>query len=360
MHETAANHLVHAWEARYTPDFSKLTFREKYLNIYNLLELASPKGRKKTAEEVKRLLSFKCNIAGIHSNILFSYIPNIVNLVDSRKLSQYIQLVYEQVLEIYQQQPPLSLPNSFSAAERSYLEALEVSDDFFSQWAKYAVRLTKVEQLSRELQPSIQQLREQYLLVDKNRALGFLSTQFHFSTTNILHQLQLAEQLLLSPYFKFVEEQVCIPWQRVCAAAAGHPRGSRRLTLVQQLLPASGEIAINVHRRASQIYPNHHSRRGKLNHPGVQASTIRDIEMFQAYLWLCVLERSMAAVENELIPLCALVFPSINVQWELVESIIPLLVDEFQARVDPHQMHLLRTYTEQMQQMFANYEPTLN
>ncbi|NEO97463.1 MAG: hypothetical protein F6K58_01870 [Symploca sp. SIO2E9] len=360
MHEIAANHLVHAWEARYVPDFSKLTFRETHLNIYNLLELASPKGRKNTAKEVKKLLSLKCDVAGIHSNLLFSYIPNIVNLTNSQQLSQYVQLVYEKVLEIYQQQQPLSLPASFSETERGYLEALEVSDDFFRQWVEYAVRLTKVEQLSQELQPSIQKLREQYLLMDESRAIGFISTQFHFSTTNILHQLQLAEQLLLSPYFKFVEEQVCIPWQRVCAAAAQHPPGSQGLILVQQLLPASGEIAINVHHRASQMYPNHHSRRGKLSHPGVQASSIRDIEMFQAYLWLCVLERSMAAVENELLPLCALVFPSIDVKWELVGGIIPLLVDEFQARVDPSQMHLLRTYTEQMQQMFAHYEPTLN
>ncbi|NET08024.1 MAG: hypothetical protein F6K16_25615 [Symploca sp. SIO2B6] len=359
MHKIAAHHLIHAWEARYTPDFSKLTFREKHLNIYKLLDLASPRGRKNTAEEVKQLLNFKCQVAGIHSNILFSYIPNIVNLVDAKRLSQSIQVVYEKVLEIYQQQPPLTFPDSFSAAEQGYLEALEVSDGFFRQWVNHAVRLTKVEQLSRELQPSIQQLREQYLSIDECRAIGFLSTQFHFSTTNILHQLQLAEQLLLSPYFKFVEEQVCIPWQRVCAAAAKYLPGSQRLILVQQLLPASGEIAINIHRRASQIYPNHHSRRGKLNHPGVQASSIRDIEMFQAYLWVCILERSMAAVENELLPLCALVFPSIDVQWELVEGIIPLLVEEFQARVEPQQMGLLQTYTKLMQKIFADYESNL-
>ncbi|NEO32189.1 MAG: hypothetical protein F6K36_17500 [Symploca sp. SIO3C6] len=354
MHNITANHLINSWQARYTPDFSTLTLKEDKINFHELMKLTSSKGREKTASEVQRLLDLKCEIAGIRSNIIFSYIPNIVKLTDYKHLSQYIQQIYHHLMEIYKQQPPLSLPASISNTEKVFLSAVNISGDFFKQWVTPVVRLPTVQQVFRELQPKIEQLRIEHLSTGDRRAIGFVSTQFHFSTTFILNQLQLSEQVLLSPYFKFVEEQVCIPWQRVCEAAAQHTPGSRKLALVQQILPASGEIAVNVHRRACQMYPNHRSRRGKLNEQGVKASSIRDIEMFQAYLWLCVLEDSMAAIEKELLPLCVLVFPSIDVDWELVEQIVPLLIDEFRVRMKPEQMLLLQPYTEAMQQLFGD------
>jgi hypothetical protein len=172
----------------------------------------------------------------------------------------------------------------------------------------------------------------------------------------VLNRLTLAEQVLLSPYFKFVEEQVCIPWQRVCAAATKHEPDSPLLATVLQMLPASQEIAKQVYHRAAQLYPNHRSRRGGLMEPGVRASSIRDIEMFQGYLWLCTLEGNMTAVEQELLPLCIMVFPSIDVAWELVEHILPLLVNEIQTRLLPAQMRLLLPYTQAMQQLFSNLE----
>lgn len=354
MYNSNASHLINAWQTRYIPDFSTLTLKEKQINFYELMKLTSSKGRQNTADEVQRLLSLKCEIAGIRSNILFAYIPNIVKLADYQHLSQYIQAIYHNLMEIYKQQQQLSLPASLSNTEKGFLGAVNISSDFFKQWVMPAVRLPTVQQLSTELQPKIEQLRVEHLSTPDRRAIGFVSTQFHFSTTFILNQLQLSEQVLLSPYFKFVEEQVCIPWQRVCDAAAKHAPGSPKLALVQQMLPASGEIAVNIHRQACKMYPNHHSRRGKLDEPGVKASTIRDLEMFQAYLWLCVLEDSMAAVEKELLPLCVFVFPSIDVSWELVKQIVPLLLDQFSIRIKPQQMLLLQPYTNAMQKLFAD------
>ena len=81
------------------------------------------------------------------------------------------------------------------------------------------------------------------------------------------------------------------------------------------MLPACHDIAKTVYRRAVKLYASHQSRRGKLSHPGVMASAIRDLEMMQGYLWLCVLENNFIAVEQELIPLCVLVFPSVQVTW---------------------------------------------
>jgi len=356
MENASADCIVKYWEERYVPDISTLSSKEKNLNFSRLLELSSPQHREKTVAEVERLMRIQCDFAGIKSNILFSYIPNVVNLSDTQQLSQYIQLVYHAALEVYKQQPPLSVPTPLSEVERQLLGTIDISSNFFKHWVMPAVRLRTTKQLSRELRPIFERLRQQHLLAENPRAIGFISTQFHFSTTFVFNHLKLPEQVLLSPYFKFVEEQVCIPWQRVCRAAAKHALYSPSLTLVQKLLPASQEIALNVHRSAAKLYPNHFSRRGNLNHPGVKASSIRDIEMFQAYLWLCLLENSLAVVEEELLPLCMMVFPSIDVKWELVKQIMPLLVEEFKTRLQPEQMSILLPYTQGIEHLFSKAE----
>ena len=64
----------------------------------------------------------------------------------------------------------------------------------------------------------------------------------------------------------------------------------------------------------------------------------------------------MLAVEEELLPLCMMVFPSIDVTWKLVEQLLPLLVAEIQAKVSADQMRLLQPYTQAMQQLFSNLE----
>lgn len=84
------------------------------------------------------------------------------------------------------------------------------------------------------------------------------------------------------------------------------------------------------------------------------ASTIRDLQMFQSYLWLCVLEGNMASVEQALLPLCQMVFPSVNVAWDLVKQVLKLLVDELMTRVDLEQKRLLLPSTQAMQQLFSD------
>jgi hypothetical protein len=78
--------------------------------------------------------------------------------------------------------------------------------------------------------------------------------------------------------------------------------------------------------------------------------------MFQVYLWLCALEGSATVVEQELLPLCMMVFPSVDVTWELVEQMLGLLVDELMNRLKPEQKPLLMPYTQAMQQLFSNPE----
>lgn len=349
---TSVECLRQLWAQRYLPDLS-ISSQKGGLSFSQLVEVASPEGRTKTVAKLKRLLQTDCEFAGIQTNALFSYIPQIVNLAEARRLAVCIGHVYEKALEIYLQPPSLSplvsMPRSSSSS--SLTKAVNFSNNATTAWA-----LPMLNQLITVLEPVLLQLRERLLLASDSRTLGFMTTQFHFSSYLLLKHLTTPEQVLLSPYCRFIEEQVSIPLKRVCSAAARHDLDSPTMITIQQLLPKSLEIASTVYQRATKLCSTHCSRRGGLSDPGVMNSIVRDLQMFQAYFALCVLEGSMAAVEQELLPLCVMVFPSIGVTWKLVEQMLRLLIDELMVRVDPVQKRLLLPYTQSMQLLFSNLE----
>ena len=350
LHNTAADRLVKLWAKRYVPDLSTLSSSQGKLSISEVIQAASPEARTQTAAKLQRLLQTSCELAGIKTNILFSYIPNVINLSEAGRIAQSAVRVYEKVLDIYKQQSaPLAPQAAISQTETFKIDALP-------EWARQALELPDIQQLALKLEPELIQLQEKYLSTQDGRTRGFLSTHFHLSTKQILNRLTLAEQVLLSPYFKFIEEQVCIPWQRVCAAAAKHQPDSPTLALVEQMLPKSEEIALTVYRRAVELYPHYRSYRGSLSESGVAASTLRDLNMFQAYFWLCVLEKSMTSVEQELLPLCQMVFPSVEIKGELIESILQLLFETILERVDSKEKFWIKSYTLAIQEIFSNFE----
>jgi hypothetical protein len=348
----SVDRLSQLWAQRYVPDLSTLSFKESNFSISKLIDAASPKGRTQTVAKLERMVEIRCQCAGIKTNIIFSYIPNVVNLTESRGIATVAAQVYQKILEVYQKQ--VTLPSTWINPLNRV--SVDVSNEIFRLSVMPRLSLAEVKQLAMEIEPLLLKFQEQHLASADRRTAGFMSTQFHLSAKLVLDRLTLPEQLLLSPYFKFVEEQVCIPWQRVCSAAAQHNLDSPIFVLAQELLPLSSAIAKKVYSKAAHMNPNHRSLRGVLSNPGVKASSIRDIEMFQAYLWLCALEGNMSAVEEELLPLCMMVFPSIEVSWKLVEQLLPSLVAEIEGRVSPDRIQLLMPYTQAMQQLFSNLE----
>jgi hypothetical protein len=355
---TAVKLLVQLWAQRYVPDLSTL-FPVESLTISKLLEASSKEGRAKTVTRMEHLIQTNCDRAGLKTHDLFSYIPNVVNLDDARRLADSAGSIYLKALDVFWQQSPnaaaltavpMGTNSDFSR------EPLDLSNHALIQWAQKAIDLPAVEQLAVMLEPFILRLQEQHLISRDLRTIGFISTQFHFTSELALKHLTLPEQVLLKPYFKFIEEQTCIPWQRVCAAAAKHEPDSSGLAVIRRMLPMSRKIAETVYNYSVQLYPKHRSRRGGLNDPWVKASTIRDMEMLQSYLWLCVLEESMTAVERELIPLCVMVFPSIDVKWEFVARMTKILMDEVLMHVEPKHKSLVLPYAQIMQELFSNLE----
>lgn len=354
VNNTASEYLVKLWAKRYIPDLFIVSLEEQRLAVSGLLEAASPEGRAKTVAKLQRVIKVNCECAAIKTNSLFSYIPNVINLTESSQIADFVSQIYQKILAIYSQQSPVITTQQETGFSLTKDVDFNSDANVLTNSDMPLLKMPAIEQLSREFEPILKQLREKHLSARDPRMIGFVSTQFHFSTKLVLARLTPSEQVLLSPYFKFIEEQICIPLQRVCTAAANYELDSPALTIVQQMLPASRDIASTVYNRAAQLYPTHRSRRGRLMDDGIKASTERDLEMFQVYLWLCFLEGNMTSVENELIPLCIMVFPSVDVTWELVSGILQLLLDEIIERVTPNYHQLLLPYTQAMQQLFSN------
>lgn len=313
----------------------------------DLISAISREGRLKTAQKVERKLRAGSEFAAIQTNDLFTYVPNVINLDEARRIASFVEKIYAKVIDAYKTQ-------KISPAWLALVSTVNQSTNVLDLWEKAgALTLLSIEQMARDVEPLILALQEQHLDCSDRRTIGFMSTQFHFSTGVLLSSLSPIEQLLLKPYLRFVEEQVCIPWQRICTVAGQYPLGSPVLAAVKSMLQKSAEIERMTYKEMLSRFPMHHSRRGLLNRPEVAASSTRDINMFQAYIALCVLEDSLSSVESELLPLCMMVFPSIQVEWMLVETGVNAIVDAVQSVLAPDSAVLIKPYALGVQSLFA-------
>ncbi|MUG98455.1 hypothetical protein F7734_41635 [Scytonema sp. UIC 10036] len=332
--------LLKLWAERYAVDISSLSKNPKFYG--ELVKAAWPEARALTAAKLlKTVLERTSRQAVIQAKSLYQYIPDIIDFQAEHRIAQFACKVYQTLLSFYQQQSGLVVTPIVKQMTYGNEEATLVLQT-----------IPSVEKLVNELEQSLLKYQEQHLIAKEQRVLGFLTTLFNFTNQLLVNQLTPVEKVLLCPYFKFLEEQVSIPWQRICVAAAKHQLGSPALALVQQMLPIASEISSIVYCRLLQVLPNYQSVRGSLGHPEIAHSCLRDLDMFQAYLWLCVLEESLRPIEQELVPLCVMVMPNVGVEWEMTNKWKRQLVDEIESRVQPEQKPLLLNYTQGMESAF--------
>lgn len=342
----SVNRLIKIWANRYVPDLSLLYEVSDRTSAYTALALAaSPTGRALTTERISGFfVNIRCKMAALKSYGLYASNANKFDLNEASQLSSHALIVYEKLLEIYQQ------PSFCATSVKGMPLAAAAINSLHGSLGSWG--MPPIEELAQTLEPVLLEFQQQHIAAKNWRTLGFITTLLNFSNELIPKKLTLPEQVLIKPYFQFVEEQVALPWERVCAAAANHPLGSPALTLVEQLLPHSRDIAIAVYQRLQKLLPNHRSRRGKLTDPGITHSCLRDLEMFQAYLWLCLLEGSLAPIKHELVDLCVMVMTGVKVKWEMTELWNKVLAEEILARVTPEQALIVLPYTEGLQQAF--------
>lgn len=326
----SAERLLNLWARRYTPEISSLVANSSSCD--ELLKAATSEGRASTARKLRdKMLDINCQMGWIQTKNLYSYIPNVLDLGEARRITKFSFRVYKKLLEIYQQQSP----------------KIEVENNSLSQWV-----IPAVEELSYALEPILIIFQEQHVASKDWRSLGFMTSQLNFANKLMLKKLTIAEKALLSPYLKFVEEQVAMPWARVCSKAASYQLDSAELKLVEQMMPIASEIAQSVYGKLTELLPDSRSRRGKLIDKGISHSCNRDLTMFQTYILLCFLEKSMQPIQQELIPLCAMVVEGVEIKWELTQKWCEVLASEMESRLDSQQKELLQPYTQGMKQAF--------
>jgi hypothetical protein len=206
--------------------------------------------------------------------------------------------------------------------------------------------------LSVQISADLGGIRNKWTNLDP-RVISFVSMQFHHTGRELISELPQKEQILLSEYFKVIDDHLYMPLQRAYEAAAKEDYNSPRLDLVQQLLPMSGKIAQDICKRVIDLYPNYQSASGLLSKPSVRVSSLRDVEMFQVYLWVCVLEGDIDALQQELFPLCLMLYPTLNVSWELVRQMLHLMGQRIHAELSAKQAATLQPYIQALWVMFS-------
>ena len=215
----------------------------------------------------------------------------------------------------------------------------------------YAEQLTP-QRLCVFISSDIGSIREKYTAIDP-RVIGFVSMQFHYCGQLLLEPLSPPDREILSHYFKVIDDHLYIPLQRFYDISAQYDYHSPALESIRKLLPPSSEIARKISSRILDLYPNYCCHSGLLNDSTVRVSSIRDIEMFQVYLWICVLENSIAAIQQELFPLCVMLYPPLKVRWELVRQMLHLLGNELQTRLTTQQQALFMPYFQSLWELFS-------
>lgn len=185
------------------------------------------------------------------------------------------------------------------------------------------------------------------------RLLGFVSMQIHYTGERLLEAISSTERLLVQDYLKVLDDHLYMPLHRAYEAAGKKALHSIDLTAVQSLLPQSGQIAQDICSRVVQTYGTYRSQSGLLKDFKVLVSSIRDVEMFQIYLCVCLLEGSIAAFQEELFPLCVMLYPPLQVEWWLVRLLVEQLEEAFDAHLSTEIAGRFRPYLTAMQELFA-------
>jgi hypothetical protein len=341
--------LAQQWAKKYVQNLQIDHKAQENSVTSNLSEIVSPMRRKRTAKKIMESLrtvsakSWNKTEALLSTEVIQHGIdPNLINpweiAGDSFK-------IYQKTLDVYTQQAVLRpLCQVIELAEENNTLDEQVLEVYTDQLAP--------SQLATVIGKEIGAIRKKYTSVD-SRVIGFVSMQFHYTSQMLIQPLEPIERSLISAYFKVIDDHLYMPLQRVYKAAAQHDYNSLALSAVQQLLPVSTQIAKNICQSVIELYPNYQSMSGILNSSQVKISSIRDVEMFQVYLWLCALEGSIAAIQQELFPLCVMLYPKLKVHWELIRQMLHLLGQEITTRLTPQQADTVMPYFQVLWQMFS-------
>ncbi|MEG4353291.1 hypothetical protein QUA74_26775 [Microcoleus sp. LAD1_D3] len=241
------------------------------------------------------------------------------------------------------------------AIDPSLINSLEIAADSRTLYWKaidaYADR-EPVFRLSVLVGKDLIKVRRKYSETDP-LVLGFVTVEFQYISKILLGCLSESERAEFAPYLKVIDDYLHIPYGEINEAAANQPANSRALLAVQHLLQHTTQIASAVYARASFQHQGYRSSSGYLSDREVKISGIRDVEIFQSYLCWCVLEGSIHPVQQELFPLCVMLYPKLHVSWELVQDMLLILFWEICERLPPEDLTIFLPYLRTLTEMFS-------
>lgn len=311
--------LAALWARKYYVAVTATDEQPALKNADNLKEVTSKEGRQRTAEKLMQNLNLASAQAWSLTETLLSeeirrhgINPELINPLE---IAADTRMLFQKVLDAY--------------AERSTPRRLSVI-----------------------VGKEFGQVRQKYTSVDR-RAIGFVSMQFHYTGQKLLEWLASTERVLWMPYLKVMDDHMYMPLQAAYEAAANHPFDSPALSAVQHLLPVSSKIAVSVCQQVSRLHPNYKTYSGPLTDVTVRTASVRDVEMFQVYLCLCVLEDDIRSVQQELFPLCVMLYPRLNVRWRLVQDMLKTMGWDMHDRLPANDMATFLPYLRTLTEMFS-------
>jgi hypothetical protein len=341
--------LAQQWAKKYLQGLHFNVENAETSHELNLESIVSNAGRARTADE---LMSSLRTISAKAWNKTEALLAREIRrhrinprLINPWEIAGDSFRIYEKTLEVYTQQaPPRKLSMVMGMAPEGnplYEKALEI----------YTEQVAP-SHLATVIGRDIGLIRKKYTSADP-RVIGFVSMQFHYTSQMLLEKVSSLERSLVGAYFKVIDDHLYMPLERAYDAAAKHDYESPALKAVQLMLPVSTEIAKKICQRVIELYPTYRCYSGFLRESEVKISSIRDVEMFQVYLWVCALEGSVTAIQQELFPLCVMLYPTLKVQWELVRQMLHLLGQEIQNRLPPEPSATLMPYFQVLWEMFS-------
>ncbi len=186
------------------------------------------------------------------------------------------------------------------------------------------------------------------------RVIGFVSMQVHYSGQFVLDTLSPKEQAEVAPYFKVLDDYLYMPLYRAYEAAAQYNLEAKELQTAQQLLKHTTQVATQICQLIIDRNHDHRVYSGYLRESRILTSSIRDVEMFQVYLCVCILEGSLNAIQEELLPLCFMLYPPLQVNWSLVQQMLMALQESLEQVLDPVSAQMIAPYLKAIQEVFLS------
>lgn len=346
----ADNELLKIWVARYLPDLGTISSQVRPHIEQRLRQTILDESRQATAHKIRSCLATDWGLAAAETQALLLAAGISIDTWDLQNLSIHIHKVYETLIDGYE----------YSFIFSPVLDHLYNIESETGRLEAAALVIPKFETLMLTLGPMLHELKALYFSSINRHLIGFMTTHMQFTQRLILSHLSIDERIWLVPYLQLLDELTCMPWRRICSMASAATHHPDLVALVKRMLPKMGAISLLAYQKALQTYPHHISYQGRLHSESVQRSSMRDLNMFQTYIWLCFLEDNVSAIEKKLLPVCVQAFALTNVKWELANFAIKTLIDTIQHQLTPAENALFAVHSDAIQALFINADPGTN